>query len=403
MAVAASYPVSDAPGFANTSRHLVLAGLTAIAAGACGLVMYVGVYVLPPVVSFFGLVILLGIRLLKSELSLDDPVLFGFSIADAITAAIHNYKENWRCFFMLCCLPDLAAEDVVLVCRQRCHGIAGSSRKSTSEAANSSRGAADILPPKAINGTSPCTELVRNSDDPIDEFDAAVGWLRRPCLSLNIREQLHLHSLYLQATIGDAGMDTGSSSPVRCVDRLKFEGWQAVRGMSRAVARSQLPSALAKVDQSFATSHPRLAPRPAAASGVLLQLIERRLPIDLDERVARVQRYAFGSSLVTTVFTLLASLWATLQSRKMRNSRRLGLRSLVPSAISLGMAVSANMYLGALACGLPAWLHALLLRRLKAGGLELASMAVPAGAAGRLRILLLRMVLPRLTRPILAQ
>jgi len=178
---------------------------------------------------------------------------------------------------------------------------------------------------------------------------------------------VHLHSLYLQATSGDAleasptsrQLERRASGSFAPVARAKLLGWRALCGLPAWTARCRLPFALAEVDPGFRAAHPHLAAANESQSmaAYALQTLER-WP-ELDAWAASAQRCLFWLSGAVTAW-LLASAW---------KARQHGVCRRVPPAAALCGVVT--LYTGALVHGAPAWLHADM--RLRLGLVKFAS------------------------------
>lgn len=256
--------------------------------------------------------------------------------------------------------------------------------------------------------------------DPSDPFDIAVQWLRRRSqLSIGFTDQLRLHSLYLQATSGDAHaavvqcpeLIQGTMGPLQ---RAKLLGWQALRGLPSWTARYRLPEMLAEVDSGFRAAHPCCAvvqrPRSRSRSGsgsaspttslttVCLQALERRLTMDsVEVWAARAHRWLlWASGAATSIFAALV-----LRSRWTGGGARIPLkwRRFLPVAVVTCSALT--LYSAALVHGAPAWLHADMRLRfglVKQPHAQLRShedICDPSDAVGRMRRRFVRVFAPK--------
>jgi len=198
---------------------------------------------------------------------------------------------------------------------------------------------------------------------------AAMAWLRHKRLSIGYDDQVRLYGLSQQASVGDCQVrQPYIAGPFAWAKR---KSWEAQRGLSRAEATKQLCDVLLEVDLAFRVAHPHIAqaasPLPQLRNSseptpvksilrCLCELAERRVPVDLDERMALAKRrLLLGAVLVGILIRLLRgskSLDAVWQ-----RVRR------VPAGSLMG--VSACAYLVALNLGLPPTIHALLPRALR--------------------------------------
>jgi len=363
---------------------------------------YILLYSAPAVISGCLLVVLAGAALM-SEVDVGDELLPGLRIADLVPKAVARYKEVSGHFMLLLSIPGLTPEDVLTLQRHR--------------------PAPAVAHPPALPPSSACGakvssaaegELCRSGGG--DEFDAAVRFLRRPQLSLGLHQQMRLQSLYVQATAGDAAPTSGSNSSLSssgaALARAQLEAWQCLRGVPQTTARGWLPLALAQVDPVFSAAHPRLARSSGGSwgTGALAtgaQLLERRLALDFDDRVAHVQRCLLNASLTGTVLAVLATLRSAIASRSSSRSVSRWARTRWPSfGVVLGAIVSAYLY--AVARGLPPWLHAVVLRtrqralRGQAEGELPPTASQPSDAVARLHGRAWRAVLPRVSPPLLS-
>lgn len=205
------------------------------------------------------------------------------------------------------------------------------------------------------------------------DLDLAMAWLRRPQLALGYDEQLELYGLAQQAQCGDCAAEAGVAAkrPSGPLARAKRFSWQAQRGVPRPRAAERLARRLAELDPGFSGAHPRLAavaaatPAPTPSADILrllCEMLQRKVPADLDERGARAKRRA---AALVAVFGAMLLLWRSPRGREAR--RRLG-QQLGPLRGPLGVGVwlLACLYAVALNCGLPPALHACLPRSLRA-------------------------------------
>lgn len=200
-----------------------------------------------------------------------------------------------------------------------------------------------------------------------EDFSKAMTWLQRPQLSLGYDEQLQLYGLVKQASSGDC-TNGPSANPVEGpLARAKRQSWEAQRGLSRIEAARQVTRKLLELDFAFRNAHPRLAcsvtptaPVTRWASTitdlirVILELVERCVPCDVDERMA----YAKQRLLVRAfILGTLVFFWRHDQLRILRR-----LVGRVP--IGRISAVFSLAYLSAITYGLPPMVHACLPRML---------------------------------------
>lgn len=313
-----------------------------------------------------------------SSLRVDDELPFVGSVAEGLVMLVSWFRTWCLHYCMLLCMPAITPEDVTLIVR---HFSARLSRlmKSTTKSISDSESTLDT------------SGFIRQTD-----FDTAVRWLQRPCLSVSFVDQLVLYGLHARG-VSDDDCDTAASTqalPDRDVERVKCEASLAHLELTPAAARSELPLKLAGIDPAFATAHPRLTPALPADSGphLFLRLLERRLPRDLDERILRLQQQFFGLSACTTALLGLAA----LKSNRGRGRHR---RSLALASVG---SAAMTFYLGLLARGLPAWLHACFM--LWIGGKDSLSSVAKAVSTtdptASLFRLLARAFLPRVSQPL---
>ncbi|CAK9035789.1 unnamed protein product [Durusdinium trenchii] len=227
-----------------------------------------------------------------------------------------------------------------------------------------------------------------------DRFTAAIGWLQRPQLMICFEDQLRCCALARQALHGDAPVEPSESKRrvVGGLAALELQSWQSCRGMGKVEAEGRLVQELTEKDPTFRKVVPPEEPEAQELPlndfvQVFLELLEFRLPRDLDDRALRYKKRAFVTSLVATMA------W-----------RRLLMRRLVPKApivqavSSIGLSLLTT-YLGLLHFGLPASIYARLTtsRWLRA----LRERLRWPGAAGRLLRWLLQLLMPPLRRPLM--
>jgi len=375
---------------------LLALGLASAALGAGGLAAYVFIHCLPVTVHMCLLLVLGGTAVVCSQLSVDDRVLFGYSIADGIVIMVAHYREAWARCALLLATPDLCAGDVALVVRQfrdsadgaACRGVHG---KLGPGAVTGGGGGGSGGSGGRCGGAGGGGVLTRRWSGSIlgarwgdsvnggNAFDLAVCWLRRPRLAVNLFDQLRLHAVYMQATLGDESGSTGEGTCGEnlfggALARAKMEAWRALHGLPRPAMRRRLPAALAEVDLAFVAAHPQLAePRAQGHLGwVVLQLLERRLPRDLGDRVARAQSLCLGGALAATVLAALAALVGAARRRHASAaSSVVGPARRWPQFLAV-LGVAWSLYCRTVVRGLPAELHAAVLLRLW-----------PSGCAGR--------------------
>lgn len=91
----------------------------------------------------------------------------------------------------------------------------------------------------------------------------------------------------------------------------KHHGWRALQGLSREAARAQLATELVEADPGFAAANPQLIGQRSASHSMtmmVMQLLARRLPRDLDNRINRVQCMLLWIFAEAAVCSLFASL-----------------------------------------------------------------------------------------------
>lgn len=403
-------------GFAlpdTEASELAQLGLLLSSVGFGGLGLYV-LWYLPTVITIFLGCALAGGALLAQELRVGDRIL-GVSPSRILAAWLRYHVEACSRFALLMSVPEVSPEDVEVVIRDFCASSA-SFQEQTVPSGSCRRKKA----PRALEAASSAAGA---TEDEVADFEAAVLWLQRPSLSMGLRDQIRMRGIYLQAVAGDwdaTGRTTAGGGAVRGVlARLQQKCWRELKGVSREAARTQLAPALAEVDARFAVDRPWLVVLPGArarrgaSSGfghfssmmaVALLLLERRLPKDLDERIARAQWRLFGATAAATLSAVVATL---RDARALRSAVASG-RSTGSLGFSLvqrctrrfaGLGSICSLYLLLLARGLPAWFHARILAAISGKTVSDAGTATPGQ---RLFRILLKAVLPRVATPLLA-
>lgn len=139
---------------------------------------------------------------------------------------------------------------------------------------------------------------------------------------IGFEDQVRCSALARQAMHGDAPKALALAPCER-------SSWESLRGMGKASAEEQLVKELAEKDLGFRKRLPQPLP-PAAAREplkdfveVFCELAEFRLPMDLDDRVARLRRRALAVTLAALVLlrrrrgaTALAAVWPGKHSMK---------------------------------------------------------------------------------------
>jgi len=381
----------------NRPATRVPIGLGLVALGVAGLAAWIAWVCLSklPLVAVVCLMLVGAGALLLEQATLDDDLIFGFTGADIVLAVIMRYKRTWSHFFMLLSMPNLQQREVKLVIRSY---LSSSSAKR----------------PEAIdNGVNEKAALDLDGDiqAPVQQFssafDAASQWLRRPCLPICMADQLRLRALYLQAINGDATGVPEQSGIFGEGLTAELTAWKALQGTPKALAQQRLAPALAEVSKSFAEQHPTLVTPCDLNSGlsVLCQIAEWRLPRNLERQIAVVQRRMLYATVAGTVLAAVASL------RSMVQARLRGQRFRTATALSLWATLggsASSLYLLALVRGLPAWLHAAVLRRLPnclpAGDAVRDILVAKTGCSAiRLQRCLLNAVLPKVANTLFLQ
>lgn len=332
-------------------NQAVYVGIAFLWLGAVALGAYI-VKTIPTEVVCSLLCIALGAGILVAQLRVHDRVFFGKSMADFIVTHLKQAKQFQQftsALVVLSALPDPQAEDVELVFQLRPstdHDVLPETEK--------------LVATSSLHSKSKEEDCVCSSSD---AFEVASRWLRRPHLALGFTDQLWLHSLMLQAKVGDAyELPPAKATEISMLAEVKHQGWHALRGLSSSVARERLPLALAEVDPGFVSAHPHLKLLRRRAAGrtlmaTVLQMVARRLPADLDARIACGEQRLLSISAVGTVFALLTNVWNVRRSQ-LRSRRGL----LLPCAAVASSATT--LFLAAVVHGLPAWLQAALVLRL---------------------------------------
>lgn len=256
----------------------------------------------------------------------------------------------------------------------------------------------DVSMPLSPPGSASCRRERSGSVSQPDPFDRAMEWLQRQHLGIGFSDQIRLHSMYLQATSGDVRR---TSRVIECKSwgrwrgeglarQAKMRGWVRLRGVSPEEARRRMPLALAEVDPGFAHENPRLSPAApqnlsAAGSAAMfwLQVLAYRLPIDLDEKVSRIQtRLCVASGFALVVSACLSILPARAAGAPRKRCAWL---------------CASTLYLAMLARGLPVWAHAKFHLQL-AGVAPGPALEVPLDPVARLCRRLARFLVPRVDR-----
>eukprot|EP00434_Breviolum_minutum_P000836 symbB.v1.2.000736.t1/scaffold36.1/size400579/8 len=213
-----------------------------------------------------------------------------------------------------------------------------------------------------------------------DQLRTAVGWLQRPQLSIGFEDdQLRCYGLAQQATRGDAPAASGQGA------LTALGSWEECRGMPKAEASEKLLKELAEKDPTFRKVVPAAAPETQEEPlndfvQVICELFEFRLPMDLDDRVAKLKRRAFWVSLLSVIA------WRRYVRSK---------PTTIPKVMTTASLSTLSAYLGVLHLGLPAFIYARLPARIRAARVRL------PGAAGRLLRWILQLLLPPLNRPLM--
>lgn len=234
-----------------------------------------------------------------------------------------------------------------------------------------------------------------DDEEPDDRLATAVGWLQRPQLMLGFEDQLRCCALARQATQGDA--PKAVCSDVSQSFSAAQRSWELCRGMAKAEASAALLQELADKDPSFRKVVPPAAPEAVPEKPlndfvqVFCELLEFRLPSDLDLRALKLRKRAFWASLLAVLYAVG---W--------RHGVRRKPLTLLRAVTNVGVA-SLFTYLAILNLGLPAPIYARLHTRLSAWlrRAGIGSHAGIPGAAGRLLRWLLQLLLPPLRRPLM--
>eukprot|EP00929_Paragymnodinium_shiwhaense_P017203 TRINITY_DN126204_c0_g1_i1.p1 TRINITY_DN126204_c0_g1~~TRINITY_DN126204_c0_g1_i1.p1 ORF type:complete len:509 (-),score=103.94 TRINITY_DN126204_c0_g1_i1:53-1357(-) len=424
---------------------------------------YIALMIVSPMVLSCLFIVAAGLVLLKLELRLGDELIPGVSIAYLITEALNNYRDFMMRMMFLMSLPGgVTPDDLEVVANQWWQPAQPRASAPSQEVADSRAAAAAAPAAVARSGNA----APRSPGGRLRAFDEAVRWLRQPKLALDLATQLRLRAVYLQATFGDAATAVaaaGQSSPARsgaivpsgCLQgtlgKLQLQEWTSLKGTPQKVARAQLLPSLCEADPAFAaTTRQPVAQKAGGATspvvavaetrvgrafadlagkkratlvGVVLQLMERRLPVSLEQ----VFRWIFRAVGIGATAGAIALGNLALQRWQHRRSLRyaraqLGgpppivYRSVVeqlqlvlrkwPTGGAAAVGVLA-LYSCALAHGLPAWLHAFLLQHFPRLWGRLLSKQPQArlgdAAVARLQQRLLRTFRPGVSRSIFAE
>jgi len=390
-------------GGRTLAHPLALTGLALLVVGSLGIASYVCSCV-PPFVQFCALVMLIGASLLQQYFCITDE-LFGICLGTILVKLVRGYKSMMGHYMLLLAIPDLSPADIRIVLRGMFAPETDDDDKDmapifevvsngvTTNGHGHLAHAAAAAAPAALAERS----LVRRDGD---GFVAAMQWLRRPQLSIGLREQLQLHSLFMQAKRGSkfqAAAPSRTTSQKR-VEDAKLTAERTCAALARPAARAQLVRRLVKVDPLFVAAHPELGvPPQAGLVGIVLGLVERRFPLRSSELLASGHRHLLRLSVALTAGAALQALSLRLRRRSPRHVLRWALLALFGSASST--------YLLALVRGVPVEVHfavAKLLARLRGRQLSISCGGAAANTPHRVLQYLALLLVPRMNRSLFA-
>mmetsp|Transcript_78669 Transcript_78669/g.228320 ORF Transcript_78669/g.228320 Transcript_78669/m.228320 type:complete len:377 (+) Transcript_78669:73-1203(+) len=319
----------------SSASLAALSGLALLAAGLGGIIVYVA-SIVPPFVYMLLAMASVGATLVARELSMDDELAFGVSIADVLVYLVQCMQ--CFCYFMglLLALPDISARDLSIMW----HGL-------------------------AVPGAPQEVEEAACKDSKADEVDKlparqrafvlAKRWLLRRDLKMGLRDQLRVYGIYRRAIGGSPPITDKQGSS--WLERAKSSEEAAHADLSPSAARARLAEVVAEADPLFVAAHPEMAvARPGDPTGTLLNLAERRLPRCSTDLVAVVHRCAFLASASVAVGAAIRLMLRTK-----------GWRSLSGAWLFTAIfGAAASSYSLALVTGLPLSVHVVMARLLGA-------------------------------------
>lgn len=255
-----------------------------------------------------------------------------------------------------------------------------------------------------IRGTEPAAEGAERDTGEAEAVLAAIAWLKKPQLSMCFDDQLVLYGMAKQAQDGDAP-DT-SVKRLTALCRAKRASWAVHKGLTRQEAGKRLLQRLLEMDPGFRSAKPQLvlADELAKASAATqadpfvspsidmtrlgLELLERRVPADLDELALRTKKRLltfFAMLIVILPLFQRFNIWRRVQQR---------LRKM--PVMTIASAITSS-YLLVLSHGLPASVHHRLpptIRALPSTAAGFAENMVGGGSAGRLARFAVQLLLP---------
>jgi len=377
-------------GARAVASPLALVGISLILCGILGIAAYLACS-LPPFVQFCSMVVLAGTLLVMHDLGVADELPFGVTPAELVASAIHSYKAFWSQFMLLLAIPDITAADISIVLQ----GLASDADEDP--VLEESRTGLQT------NGVA-CNGYNNAHTDPLadqpahnDSFAVASNWLQQSHLTVGLVEQLQLYGLFRRAQ-GDQATDSSahaSDGAGGWLVEAKAEALCAYRNLAVAEARAQLAPALAEADPCFVAAYPQFAPPPRGGQwGMIVALVERRLPQQLSQHVASAHRRLLAISAALTSAAVLRAVML-----RVRRSTPRQVWGWICAALC-GSTTSA--YLLALVKGLPLAWHVEVARRC-----ELRPLMKRGGGAGhavcRLEQYLRMLLVPRIHRPLLAE
>jgi len=306
------------------------------------------VMLIPPFLQFCLIVFAVGACMSVQFFSLTDE-LFGTTLGTVLVAFVRGFRSVCSHFAVLLAIPDLSPGDIRIVLRSvHYNEIDSDGTEHIDGSASPNR--SGILPDFADDALEAAEQ--RDEVLPVegDGFLAAAQWLKRPHLYIGLREQLGLYGLYMRARRPGR---SSSGFPIQLgkwLEDAKSDARMAFARMPRPVARAQLVRRLAKADPLFSAAHPELGiPPEAGLEGIVLGLLERRLPLSSAQWLNAGHNWTMR---VMSLFTLSSGLkvWhRTATKRGSRGNWRWGLFTLICLCIT--------MYLRALAKGVHPRIH----------------------------------------------
>lgn len=374
-----------------------LLGLGFVASGLLGIAAYI-VYCFSRHVQVFILLTAVGTHFVINNLNLTDEICFGMSVGDIIATCVKQYKAGLSNYMLLLTVPEITAGDISVMAQGMMPPKSAEPEKETTFETLQKA----VLPKcilgqnDGVNGHEVHQPISRRLVDR-DWYVAAANWLERPDLKLGLKEQLQLYGLYKQAREGRSCFDPtapqGTEPASEWLKCAKAYQHHQYCNMPRATARSQLPRRLALVDPLFGAAHPELTIPPRMGQlGVLIGLMERRLPESLAALVACIHRRSFATSAIFMVTAIVQAVRFCRNKGSMRNALRFWL-----CASLCGSASSA--YIFALVNGVPATWH-IALARIARRQLSCSTYALDNRAAGRIWQYVMAMFYPRVDRSI---